>query len=209
MEKGGKKKMRPGEGEGKGKGRREAAGEGAGKGKGKGKREAAGEGAGKGKGKGKREAAGEGEGERMSQRARTAHRVSDRLAEIGKGANPEANQARFRLNQFRQSFNIYKSARAQIEDDLEKSRISKSEKTRRMAKARKPVMAAARRVSQFQTIGVTTTVEMQAVADLLKSWNEIGDGDGKPKLTVLLLSEDEQLRYDISEMSVYHKIPLI
>jgi hypothetical protein len=38
-------------------------------------------------------------------------------------------------------------------------------------------------------------MEMQAMVDLFKSWNEIGDSDGKPKLTVLLLSEDEQLPF--------------
>jgi hypothetical protein len=51
---------------------------------------------------------------------------------------------------------------------LAKPRIFKAERTRRVVKIRALVMAAAKRVSQFQTISIKSTLEMQAVADLEK-----------------------------------------
>ena len=104
----------------------------------------------------------------MSQRAKTTLRVNEKLAKIRKGPDLKFNQARYQLNQFNQAFIIFKSARAQIEEELAKSRISKAEKTRKMVKIRAQMMAAIKRFSQFQTIDVKSTMEMQAVADLQK-----------------------------------------
>jgi hypothetical protein len=94
----GKRRMQPkGEEEGKGKGTLLGEGEVAVQ-MGKGKKSMQPEGEGEGKGKGK--ILGEGEAHKMSQRARTTLRVNEKLAEIGKGANSEFNQAHYRLNQF-------------------------------------------------------------------------------------------------------------